>query len=109
VVAYVFRELVRGGTKPRAVRALAQRLAIDERTLRRRCVRALGYGPKTLDRILRFRRALRLGRAGLPAVEVAAAAGYADQAHLSRECRRLAGVGPGALFTSAAVMVTANG
>jgi AraC-like DNA-binding protein len=109
LVAEVVRELARHDAEIGAVRVLARRLDVDERTLRRRCVRALGYGPKTLDRILRFRRALRLGRAGLPVVEAAAAAGYADQAHLSRECRRLAGVSPSALFTGAAPVVTSNG
>jgi AraC-like DNA-binding protein len=109
LVGEVFRELARRDAEAGAVQLLARRLAVDERTLRRRCVRALGYGPKTLDRILRFRRALRLGRAGLPVVAAAAAAGYADQAHLSRECRRLAGVSPSTLFIGAAAVVTANG
>ena len=51
-----------------------------------------GYGPATLRRILRFRRAVRLLDDGLPAAEVAARAGYADQPHLHREVRELAGV-----------------
>jgi AraC-like DNA-binding protein len=38
------------------VRDLAARLGLSERQLRRRCTDALGYGPKTLDRILRFQR-----------------------------------------------------
>jgi AraC-like DNA-binding protein len=109
LVAEVFRELARRDAGVQAIQALPRRLAVNERTLRRRCVHALGYGPKTLDRILRFRRALRLGRAGLPVVAVALAAGYADQAHLSRECRRLAGTRPADLFTGATAVVTSNG
>jgi AraC-like DNA-binding protein len=42
--------------------------------------------------VLRFQRALRLARAGGRLVDVAVVSGYADQAHLARESRRLAGV-----------------
>ncbi|MFD4428948.1 helix-turn-helix domain-containing protein [Nocardia sp. NPDC058497] len=52
---------------------------------------AFGYGPKMLARILRFQRALAAVRAGVPAAETAAVTGFADQAHLSREFRDLAG------------------
>ncbi|MGH3680741.1 MAG: AraC family transcriptional regulator, partial [Natronosporangium sp.] len=53
---------------------------------------AFGYGPKLLARILRFRHATGLAAAGLRFAEVAAVAGYADQAHLAREVRELSGV-----------------
>ncbi|MGH3008219.1 MAG: helix-turn-helix domain-containing protein [Gaiellaceae bacterium] len=80
---------------------LAERLGIGERQLHRRCVAALGYGPKTLDRILRFQRfrALSLARPSLGLVELAAAAGYADQAHLTREALRLGGATPRTLVS----------
>jgi len=76
---------------------LADELALSERTLRRRFGEAFGYGPKTLDRILRFQRFLALLRGAGPRslAGLAAAAGYADQAHLTRESRRLAGGTPG--------------
>jgi AraC-like DNA-binding protein len=81
------------------VGALAADLGVSERQLHRRCTAAVGYGPKTLDRVLRFRRfltlATRVPGAGLAGL--AAAAGYADQAHLTRECGRLAGASPGRL------------
>jgi len=71
-------------------------LALSERTLRRRCHEAFGYGPKTLDRILRFQRFLKLAR--MPGVagmaELAADAGYSDQSHLTRETCDLAGLTP---------------
>jgi AraC-like DNA-binding protein len=51
-----------------------------------------GYGPATLRRILRFRRAVLLLDDGLPNAEVAARAGFADQPHLHREVRELSGV-----------------
>jgi AraC-like DNA-binding protein len=72
---------------------------VHERTLRRRCTAALGYGPKTLDRILRFRRALRLIRSHVPLADAARQAGYADQSYLTNECRRLANATPGELST----------
>jgi AraC-like DNA-binding protein len=56
-----------------------------------------GYGPATLRRVLRFRRARRMLDGGLTFSEVAARAGYADQSHLHREARELAGVGLSAL------------
>jgi AraC-like DNA-binding protein len=78
---------------------LMAELGLSERTLRRRFEMAFGYGPKTLDRILRFQRYLSSGRGPEPgtAARRAAAAGYADQSHLVRECRRLALCTPGQL------------
>jgi AraC-like DNA-binding protein len=77
------------------VEALAGDLGMSERQLRRRVRAGVGYGPKTLQRVLRLRRFLRgraedLGRAALDA-------GYSDQAHLTRECTRLTGLSPSAL------------
>jgi AraC-like DNA-binding protein len=81
-----------------SVAAVAERVFLSERQLHRRFTERVGYGPKTLQRILRFQHALdelRGPRAELAGA--AAAAGYADQAHLSRETRRLAGLSPGEL------------
>jgi AraC-like DNA-binding protein len=81
------------------VGALAADLGMSERQLHRRCTAAVGYGPKTLDRVLRFRRflALAAGDPGAGLAGLAVAAGYADQAHLTRECGRLGGAPPGRL------------
>lgn len=76
---------------------IADRLDVSERQLRRRCQAAVGYGPATLRRVLRFRRFVAWADAGAPGGGLATAAaelGYADQAHLTRECVRLAGVTP---------------
>jgi AraC-like DNA-binding protein len=81
----------------RPIREVAAEVGLGERALRRRCETAFGYGPKTLARVLRLQRALALARAGHPFAEVAALAGYADQPHLSRETRALAGLPLGAL------------
>jgi len=77
---------------------LAESLGISDRQLRRRFHRAVGYGPKTLDRVLRFRRlvaqtgAIAAGESDL--ARVAADLGYADQAHMTRDCLRLSGLTP---------------
>ena len=70
---------------------IARDVGWSERTLRRRCDDAFGYGPKVLGRILRFQRAAGLVRSGAALADAAATCGYADQSHLSRETRRLTG------------------
>jgi AraC-like DNA-binding protein len=81
-----------------SVADLAAEVALSPRHLHRRCQDLFGYGPRTLARILRMRRALALARRGVPAAEVAARTGYADQPHLSRDVRALAGVPLGVLL-----------
>ena len=82
---------------------IAGRLDVSERQLRRRCQASVGYGPATLRRVLRFRRFVSWADAGAPGADLASAAarlGYADQAHLTRECVRLAGLTPAALLAA---------
>ena len=90
------------GRRGSGVAELARTLAISERALRRRFNDAIGYGPKKLDRIIRFRRLLGLTALrredGLAAA--AAELGYADQAHLTREVRELSGLTPVELLAS---------
>jgi AraC-like DNA-binding protein len=77
---------------------VAAEVGLSMRQLRRRSHAAVGYGPKTLQRILRFRRFVsRIDGGQADLATIAAAAGYADQAHLTRECVRLAGLTPAAL------------
>jgi AraC-like DNA-binding protein len=85
------------------VHQLARAVGISSRQLRRRFGAAVGYGPKTLHGILRFQRLLALA-ARQPARDgglssLALRAGYADQAHMTREVRRLAGRRPTALLS----------
>ena len=90
-------EAVRRLDRPRArVETLADDLGLSERQLRRRFHAAAGYGPKTLARVLRFRRFLMAADSDL--ARAALDAGYADQSHLTRECTRLAGRPPAALL-----------
>jgi AraC-like DNA-binding protein len=80
------------------VGAVAWEIGLSSRQLRRRCLDAFGYPPKVLQRVLRFDAALRLAWKGVPFSAVAFEAGYADQAHLAREVRALAGVPLGQLI-----------
>lgn len=75
-----------------AVSSVAEDIGYSTRNLQRHCVAVYGYPPVTLRRVLRFRRAVSLVRAGMAISEAAARAGYADQPHLSREVRELAGI-----------------
>jgi AraC-like DNA-binding protein len=77
-------------------------VALGERHLRRRFHDAVGYGPKTLQRVMRLRRFLDLVEA-MPEPDVGRAAvevGYHDQPHLTRETTALAGLPPVALLSS---------
>lgn len=84
-------------------------LSISERQLRRRCRAAVGMGPKELHRILRFQGFTARVQASIArwdGLDVdlarwAVEAGYHDQAHLNRECRRLTGVPPGEYLAQA--------
>jgi AraC-like DNA-binding protein len=94
---------------------VADDVGLSLRQLRRRCHAAVGYGPKTLQRVLRFRRFVSgidalpqnpqnpqnlqspPSPGGLDLAGLALRAGYADQAHLTRECGRLAGLTPAVL------------
>lgn len=82
---------VLAGLERGSVGAVADAVGLSERQLRRRSLAAFGYGPKVLQRVLRFQRGLRLVRAGRPAAEAAYEAGFADQAHFAHEVRDLAG------------------
>lgn len=83
------------------VGAASRALDVSARTLHRRALPALGYGPATLGRVLRLQRAVGLARRGVPWVDVAARSGFADQAHLARDVRALTGVPPTTLVPSA--------
>ena len=84
---------VRALGRPRArVGVVADELGLSARQLQRRISDAVGYGPKTLQRVLRFRRLQALGPA--PLAELALDAGYADQAHMTAEVTQLAGISP---------------
>lgn len=89
--------------QPVKIEALSTELTISGSQLRRRFLATVGIGPKVLQRTLRFQGYLALAQAAATPgprtplagmANLAAEAGYADHAHLSRECRRLTGVTP---------------
>jgi len=75
-----------------AVAQVARDSGWSSRTLQRQCRAVYGYGPATLRRILRFRRAVRLLDEGVGTADAAATAGFSDQPHLHREVRDLTGM-----------------
>ena len=80
------------------------RAFLSERQFRRVCVRETGLSPKSLERILRFRKVWTslhdsphtVG----PMSDLAHAFGYSDQAHLIREFREFSGETPGSCLRS---------
>jgi len=82
-----------------SIAALATEAALSPRQFRRRFTAAVGISPKELARIWRLRRcAIAALDASSPETarwaELAAAHGFADQAHLVREFRHLLGLPP---------------
>jgi AraC-like DNA-binding protein len=92
-------------SKAGGLKALSRCIGISERSLRRRCVDTFGYGFKTLQRILRFQRLFRLIAltTRLDLADLATEAGFADQAHMSREVRRLGSATPAELVAQLSV------
>ena len=98
-VTYAVGRLAARATR---VSSVAASMFVSERHLRRRFKAAVGVSPKTLERVLRFQRFLALVHTGgwsrIGLARTAAALGYADQAHLTRECVYLSGLPPAELI-----------
>jgi AraC-like DNA-binding protein len=90
-VAHAYRRLVAGGA---TVRAVADEIGWSGRYLTDRFRAEIGLGPKQAARVARFDRARRALRPTGRLADVAAANGFADQSHLVREFRALAGCPP---------------
>ena len=74
---------------------LAHAVALSPRQLRSLMVAEIGISPKQLARAFRFDGVIaRLSEGSRTLAEVAAVTGYADQAHLTREFRQMAGCSP---------------
>jgi AraC-like DNA-binding protein len=92
-----------------AVNDVAEELGLSARSLHRRATEALGYGPKMLERILRFRRALQLVQRRVALADAALLSGYTDQSHMTNEFRALAGATPRQMSHGGRLVLSANG
>ena len=92
-VAWTFRRLAEAHGRL-TIGPLAAEVGRSRRHLAARWRRDVGLGPKAVARILRFERAHRLVRGGSGLADVAYECGYADQSHLNRDFRALAGATP---------------
>lgn len=94
-VDHIARLLVKTGGKV-SISRLADRAGLSARQLQRRFLRDVGVTPKFYGRLTRFDAALamRNRQPDQTWAHIAAEAGYADEAHLSREARALCGMTP---------------
>lgn len=94
-VVFAWRALVQSAGQAR-IGDLVEALGWSRRRLGSAFHRAIGLGPKTTARVLRFDAAMERWKAAphTPWVEVALASGYSDQAHFSREVRALCDQSP---------------
>lgn len=90
VVERAVRLTLRSGGRA-SVDALSGACGVSARQLERQFLDAVGLPPKVFARIVRFQRAIEGLKAGAPAAAVAVSCGFADQSHLAREFRRIAG------------------
>jgi AraC-like DNA-binding protein len=85
-----------------SIAALATELGSSRKHINERFRTEVGVPPKTLARVLRFRRAVRLLRnSHLALPDIARRCGYFDQAHLNRDFRQFAGATPREFAASA--------
>ena len=84
-------------SEPVGVAEVAKRVALSERQLTRRFTERVGVAPKTFARVMRLQRAATLLGGGSSPSAASSLAGYADQAHFTRDSNELAGITPGGL------------
>jgi len=93
-VAWAMQRIAASGGRAK-VEAIAGRLGWSRKHLAQRFADEVGLGPKAVSRIVRLNAAMAAARTGEDSwADVAAACGYADQAHLARDFRELAGATP---------------
>lgn len=81
----------------RPVEEVGDLVGVSSRQLRRSFLDTIGLAPKSYQQVMRLQRFVAAADAGTPLAAAAADAGYADQAHLTREVRRFSGLTPGGL------------
>jgi AraC-like DNA-binding protein len=93
-VAHAWR-LIRRARGSVAISDVAARLGWSMRHLQQQFSAEFGLTPKAVARVSRFERSVPLvASGGAPLADVAVACGYADQGHLTRDWRALAGTSP---------------
>ncbi len=78
-----------------AINILAKKNGITSRTLARTFLKRVGISPKVFAAIIRFHHTLKILKQGYAIQDAAFEAGYADQAHMTRDFRRFGGFTPG--------------
>jgi AraC-like DNA-binding protein len=98
-VANEAAELIRASGRDIALSAVARRVGVTDRHLRRVLRAATGIGPKQFHRVSRLNAAVAAAdRSTRPAwAQIAAEAGYFDQSHMTQEFRAITGRAPGEL------------
>ena len=100
-VTWVWQRLLQTGGRA-SIGALVGEVGVSQRHLIGQFREQIGLSPKTLARVLRFGRAVRIIKAGGGGrlAQIAQDCGYYDQAHFSRDFRAFAGVTPTELVRS---------
>lgn len=94
-VGWALERIMTSGGRSR-IAAIATEIGWSRKHLAMRFADQVGVGPKAIARIVRFNRAASLAKQANRSgwADLAAECGYADQAHLVREFRELAGATP---------------
>lgn len=94
-IAWAYDRIAASGGRAKVAR-IAEQIGWSRKHLAYRFRSEVGLGPKSVSRIVRLNRAMTAARSGGAWADIAADCGYADQAHLAREFRELAGAPPAA-------------
>jgi len=95
-VVWAYNRIAASGGRVR-IASIAERLGWSRKHLAKRFASEIGLGPKSVARIARLNSAIDAWRTGQTGwAGIAADCGYADQAHMTREFRELAGAAPAA-------------
>jgi AraC-like DNA-binding protein len=92
--------LIRATNGRASIAALAHKVGMSQSALERHFRATVGASPKMLSRLARLQHVCHLWDRGLSLTEIAHAAGYTDQPHLTHDFRAFTGAGPTEFFRS---------